>query len=507
MNFKITESHFYKQLNNLAKKKFLNQMGFLMNKLIRDTKYFLDYDQYKDENDTFFILKEGVECPSPNPLERERFECIDISKSSVGFRKFIRNSLVYARPQIEKLNSTIGPEINFIIHIGKPWYIRQWIQKFINVTLPETLHTFGQDGKLLLASEIPADILLNDEPVLQRKVLTQHLTFLCDQDSFLFGQQLKFAYGLSGHFFFHCSLDEIDSFKLSNFHTIQSLFITSIYRNCQIKNSLEHLKKIIIYTDIYHQRKMNFNQKVKNDCLTLLEKRFDEAWNNALEYLSITEESLPFSRDEIFTIKYRKYQYHVPSVHNHNIDDDEEMDKALTKVFLDNLYLPDKSSESKETLKFFPSLNLENYQEFIMDSWIKSQTADYIPIGKKEIPVNYWTKKLCSRYLIENFFDKIVFNSMVNLLKKWYSMTEKGIYIKNINQNLMYLIKNIQTQVLDLGKKLKNLDYKKQYDVSIGHYFSKKEIILINHYSKKAWSFFERHLKKIWFFSNKNAPI
>jgi hypothetical protein len=478
------------ELNNLAKKRFSNQMGYLMNQLISESKSFLQYEQFKEENNSFFILKENMDTQKLNLSECKHFEYIDISKTSIGLRKFIRNYLIVSEPQIEKSNSILGPEINFIIHLGKHVNIRRWIKKFTSVELPKTLQPSEPDGKLLLTSQPPSEILLDDEQVIGLKLQTQHIIIVCDEQSFSFGQQIKFAHGLSENFFFHCSLDEVDSFKLCGFNAIQSLFITNIYRNLEKKNINQPLNKINIHTEIYYDGKIIFLNEVRNDCLKFLEKRFKEAWNNSLEYLSITEENVSFSRDEIFSIKFRFYgDYKKKNSQSFNFDAEN----------LETNY-PYRSLSPEKNYKFFPSLNYENYQELIMHAWIKSQTVDFIPLGKKEIPVSYWTKKLCSRYLIQNFFDKIVFNSMVNLLKKWYAMTEKGIYIKNINQNLMLLIKNIQTQVLELGKKLKHLDFIKQYDVSIGQYFSKKEIFLINYYSKKAWSFFERHLKKIWFF-------
>uniref|UniRef100_A0A6U2BZM7 Uncharacterized protein n=1 Tax=Hemiselmis andersenii TaxID=464988 RepID=A0A6U2BZM7_HEMAN len=259
------------------------------------------------------------------------------------------------------------------------------------------------------------------------------------------------------------------------------------------KNSPHKFKKIIIRFNIYCDTLHSYYFERELARKQSLESKIDEAWEKAIKYLSINEKNLEDQKN--FQEFFRRRRYDIATINYHFIDKNE------------------KELEIEENTNYFSDiaftghslLTLKNYQELIMNSWIKSQTVDFIPIfygnaEKQEIPVSYWTKKLCSRYFIEKYFDKVVFNPMVILLKKWYSMTEKGKYIKNINQNLMYLINNIQTNVLNLGIQLKKFDEEIPYDVSIGQYFSRKEIFLINHYSKKAWSFFERHLKKIWFF-------
>jgi hypothetical protein len=451
----------------------------------------------------------------PWPLD-SFLEYIDISTDSNEFKTFIKdqifsismNNLAAQFPlKCYFWNNDVkieGPHITFSVHLGKQSAIRN----FICHCNPGLTVLYGNLSKCSIKPEIDPNegklIIFNQEKIekqrtrelsnLQKFAKNQLIIYSNDQSQ-NFNTQLKFVYELSSLYYFHCSLEELDSFKLSGFYTIQSLFITHIYRNIQKRNKKEPERKIKIIIVIYGHEKHSIWKKINKKYLHYIEKKFEEAWCNALEYLSLSKKDLPFLKKDVINVCYGATNEGATGAYKHW--------KYFTSIMPDfdypwNLY-QDQTNQIQYSIPTI-ELDFSNYSMIISRAWISSRSIDFVHVGKKDIPENRWTKELFSRYLIENFFDKIVFGSMINLLKKWYSMTEKGIYIKNINQNLMYLIENIQKKVLELGGKIKNLDNKKPYLFTIGKYFNKKEVLLINHYSKKAWAFFERHLKKIWFF-------
>mmetsp|Transcript_27484 Transcript_27484/g.53607 ORF Transcript_27484/g.53607 Transcript_27484/m.53607 type:complete len:593 (-) Transcript_27484:500-2278(-) len=364
----------------------------------------------------------------------------------------------------------------------------------------------GADGPLFIGAE-------KGSVVFPQRINYLHMTFFVNEKTTMFNQRLKFAFFISGTMVFHCQFIQLTNFEAVGFYQIQSLFIISIRFNIQKKNSefSEKLKKTRLNICVFE---VWWEQLPENYLEGLVLNNINRAWADALDYLSLDEKSIPFDMFDLFEIGIENVDPFMYGMTKLDIGVKMRVptQKDANPYFFEKLYLvkeskrqglgKDLSSYEKEKLEFREPIDLKNYDKIIRNAWIKSQIIDFIPIGnvKDEIPANRWTKRLCSAYIIRNHFERALFDPMVYLLKKWYSMTEKGIYIKNFNQTLMDFIGKLQLKIIELVKTLKELDTEMPSYASVGQHFSNQEINTINYYSRRAFSFFERHLKKIWYY-------
>lgn len=342
-----------------------------------------------------------------------------------------------------------------------------------------------------------------------------HLVLISGNEKTIsYNQHLKFTFFLSEKFYFHFSFSEIQDLGLMNIGKLKSLFVTCLSEKIRCKDAFDFYnskeKKIyIILHNLLQKTGISVENEIFDESVIRIKNTFTKmissTWEEALNYLGLKAENFSDQKQKALILGENfhlsnnfKISIYVNQTFNDNLDFSRAKNLKIFKKFT-----------QKRNKKILVVKKMESQQETISDdsfyvqkikkAWIKSQTIDFLPIGNEKISVNFFTKKFCSKYIIGKFFDNVVLKDLTSILKRWYSMTEKGIYITNINETLTKISYLIKKKEMELAKKL---SYQDQYpsEASIGNYFTQKEVIMINSYSRKAWSFFVRHLKKIWLF-------
>jgi hypothetical protein len=444
-------------------------------------------------NKNFFNQDDSIE-KKPSPT------FVDIHRGSLGFRTFIR-----------KIRAKSKRPLSFQTHLG-------------NLS---DLKIFDRASKGFQKKEVGQENIKHEND--------DHIKIFIpgNEKTLRFNTKLKFAYNLSRKFFFHVNLNENQYPKMSYEGQLESIFIIAlvekIKKNGNYQKNLEKLMKIIImvhdhdFENYLSKNDDNIGNTIK-DIKNNIKNRILFLWDKARNFLEIKEknnnilETLKFSKNfELSVTFYEKdineqsHQSPAPETlisrraeNLFNLFYQEEMvyERQGEILLIPNLSDSDTDLGNKiKKINFITQVSEEKVDKKIQDAWVRAQTIDFIPIRKINNFPDFVDKKYCSRYLIGNFFDRIVLNELTCVLKKWYSMTEKGIYITNMNETLSKMSFGIKKKEIELAKKIRGYDEGiNQTQASLGSYIGKNEILTINRFSKKAWSFFIRHLKKIWLF-------
>lgn len=499
------DQYFYESLKDTLEKENTEKKLKLIKSAMIEFDEILSMHEEKTKIDMSLTKK----IPFPNNINKSFFNqddssekkpsptFVDILKGSLGFRTFIR-----------KIRAKSERPFSFQTHLG-------------NLS---DLKIFDRASKEFQREEVGQENIVdgNDDAI---KILIPG-----NEKTLRFNTKLKFAYNLSQKFFFHVNLNENQYPKMSYEGQLESIFtiaiVEKIKKNGNCQENLEKLMKINImihdhdFENFLSKNDDNIDSTIK-EIKENIKNRILHLWKKTRKFLEIRNignisEKLKFSKNFELTVTF--YEKDINKQSNQNPAPETLISRRSENLFNifyqeemvyeqqgEILLIPNLSNSDTELgkktkkINFITDISEEKIDKKIQDAWVRAQTIDFIPIGKNNNFPDFIDKKYCSRYLIGNFFDRIVLNELTSVLKKWYSMTEKGIYITNMNETLSKMSFGIKKKEIELAKKIRCYD-EGINQASLGSYIGKSEILTINRFSKKAWSFFIRHLKKIWLF-------
>jgi hypothetical protein len=418
------------------------------------------------------------------------FETIDISSSSLEFQKFIDNFLNIVIPHNYEIKTNINLPFTFLrrtvifkTHIGlcfneKMNFLESLTHMDKNEIKISYNDSFAEKSKIWVATETESGKNPERIPYL-------HVTINTNELVPLYHQQLRFFFQLSGSFFFHIKYEHIKSFNLGGYSILQSLFINAI----QYAKNVSLLKTelvIIVHDSNFEETKFLTSMRIR--------RMIRKVWDTSLSYLNLTKKDLGFNMNDLFLIwdifRFCSKKYDIINF--------EKKIQGIKNFFKDTQVLGlEVNFATIEKMEFRKLLNIKNFEISIANAWFKGRHINFFPIQKEIVPLNFFSKVFCVNWFIENIFDTHIFLEITKTINKWYSLSEKGIYISDFGKTFKKIVKNIQIEKKTIIKLLKEAS-KDPKELSQGIFYTDREKKLIEKYINRIWVFLEIHTKKIW---------